>query len=74
MSFVSRSLHAPLKEKVGSVKPLFPLVGPNRHLFRLGPRTISANASLPIFFLLPFLSNLSLWELNEISVIEVTEM
>ena len=29
-----------VKEKVGSVKPLFPLVGPNRHLFRLGPRTI----------------------------------
>ena len=28
-----------VKEKVGSVKPLFPLVGPNRHLFRLGPRT-----------------------------------
>ena len=28
-----------VKEKVGSVKPLFPLVGPNRHVFRLGPRT-----------------------------------
>ena len=57
----ARTVFRRLKKRLEVSNPLFPLVGPNRHLFRLGPRTKTCVLRHPI--LLYFVSNVFFFQI-----------